>query len=59
MSGDCLGTTYVSDLSANDFSRIQPLALIELTSLYDAHSITYTRGKVSRTRGSGMSIKVL
>lgn len=52
ISDDSLGTTYISDLSRKDVSRIQPLALIELTSLYDTHGITYVRGKqTSRTRG--------
>ncbi|XP_041361812.1 rho GTPase-activating protein 18-like isoform X2 [Gigantopelta aegis] len=42
---DSLGVTRIGDLSESDMSRIRSLALIELTALFDAYSIVYSRPK--------------
>ncbi|XP_064653197.1 rho GTPase-activating protein 18-like isoform X2 [Lineus longissimus] len=39
---DKLGTTHIGDLSAEDLDRVRSLALIELTALFDSHSIMYS-----------------
>jgi hypothetical protein len=42
---DKLGITHIGDLSANDLERVRSLALIELTALFDSHSIMYSSRK--------------
>ncbi|PVD32686.1 hypothetical protein C0Q70_08131 [Pomacea canaliculata] len=51
---DSLGITMIDDISSGDMERIQPLALIELTALFDTYNISYTklkRKKKSREHG--------
>jgi len=49
---DGLGITHVEDLSKKDLERVQPLALIELTALFDEQGVTYIRRRArGRYRG--------
>ncbi|OWF47308.1 rho GTPase-activating protein 18-like [Mizuhopecten yessoensis] len=45
---DKLGVTQMSDLSASDMSQIRSLALLELTSMFDNHNITYRHRKAKK-----------
>lgn len=40
---DPLGTSHIDDVSAADLKYVRSVALLELTSLLDTHSISYTR----------------
>lgn len=42
---DPLGVTLIGDLAEVDMPKIQSLALIELTALFDLYDITYSRPK--------------
>ncbi|XP_033726836.1 rho GTPase-activating protein 18-like [Pecten maximus] len=45
---DKLGVTQMSDLSTSDMSQIRSLALLELTSMFDNHNITYRHRKAKK-----------
>ena len=51
-TGDDLGITCVDGLSKKDLDRVQSLALIDLTALFDMHGIVYARRK-AKGRGRG------
>lgn len=45
-----LGRTRLGDLSEPDVARVQKLALLELTGLFDEHGLSYSRRKARRRR---------
>ncbi|XP_043221558.1 uncharacterized protein LOC122381455 [Amphibalanus amphitrite] len=45
-----LGRTRLCDLSESDVVRVQKLALLELTGLFDEHGLSYSRRKARRRR---------
>ncbi|XP_037086235.1 rho GTPase-activating protein 40-like [Pollicipes pollicipes] len=45
-----LGRTRLGDLSETDVQRVQKLALLELTGLFDEHGLSYSRRKARRRR---------
>nr|XP_039258806.1 mucin-5AC-like [Styela clava] len=47
---DRLGITRISDLSAKDIGKVQSLALIELTALFDLHNIELKRRKFGKPK---------
>lgn len=47
---DRLGITRISDLSHQDVRKVQSLALIELTALFDLHGIELKRRKYGKTK---------
>ncbi|MEJ1279015.1 Rho GTPase activating protein 40 [Cricetulus griseus] len=47
-----LGVTRIGDLSSRDMKKIPPLALIELTALYDILGLDLKRSKAGKWKGS-------
>ncbi|XP_028745058.1 rho GTPase-activating protein 40 [Peromyscus leucopus] len=47
-----LGVTRIGDLSSRDLKKIPPLALIELTALYDILGLDLKRSKAGKWKGS-------
>ncbi|KAH0515634.1 Rho GTPase-activating protein 40 [Microtus ochrogaster] len=47
-----LGVTRIGDLSSRDMNKIPPLALIELTALYDILGLDLKRSKAGKWKGS-------
>ncbi|XP_006971121.3 rho GTPase-activating protein 40 [Peromyscus maniculatus bairdii] len=47
-----LGVTRIGDLSSRDLKKIPPLALIELTALYDVLGLDLKRSKAGKWKGS-------
>ncbi|XP_036039049.1 rho GTPase-activating protein 40 [Onychomys torridus] len=47
-----LGVTRIADLSSRDLKKIPPLALIELTALYDILGLDLKRSKAGKWKGS-------
>lgn len=45
--------TRIGDLSSRDMKKITPLALIELTALYDILGLDLKRSKAGKWKGSG------
>ena len=55
---DGLGITHVDGLGKKDLDRVQSLALIDLTALFDMYGITYVRRK-AKGRGKGQNFCLL
>lgn len=51
-----LGVTRIGDLSSRDMKKIPPLALIELTALYDVLGLDLKRSKAGKWKGSGQHV---
>ncbi|XP_037081591.1 rho GTPase-activating protein conundrum-like isoform X2 [Pollicipes pollicipes] len=49
-AGGRLGRTFVDFLSEPDVKRLQKLAMLELTALFDEHGLSYSRRKARRRR---------
>lgn len=50
---DRLGITRICDLSPPDVRKVQTLAIIELTALFDLHGIELKRRKFGKTKVKG------
>lgn len=45
---DMLGLTCIDDISDTDVTHLKNLALLELTSMFDTHNITYSRRRTKK-----------